>query len=254
MKTKNDLCISEVVVTLFIFIILVNAFFLVVLIILNTLFLIGVVVIWLQSAHSLMLSRLPLLLAKAILCLPHPIVVGEHGILLISLVVEDFLLFSLDLLGLELVNNLLLLEPSLGVLEVVHIQLVLQIVDIGELLDVHRVEPLELGLQALVLLLVLGLHVLNTFKSLLSSFKLLLSPGKFVQKFTLVQLELFDSIFHLRHLLSLIVNNVANALFDVYLLGVGIQVPRDGVQELQSLISRLLQVPLLAKEVVELRT
>ena len=100
--------------------------------------------------------------------------------------------------------------------------------------------------------MVLWLDVLDTLESLLSPLKLLLSPGEFVQELTLVKLKLLHSIFHLGHFLGLIIYDVANALLDVDLLSVGVQVTRDGIEELQSLVSRFLQFSLLTKEIVEL--
>ena len=52
----------------------------------------------------------------------------------------------------------------------------------------------------------------------------------------------------------MILDDVTDALFDVLLLSVGIEVPRDRVQELNCLISRLLQLSFLAEQIVELGT
>jgi hypothetical protein len=87
----------------------------------------------------------------------------KHALFFFPLIVEDFLLLCLDLLRLELINDLLLLLATLSVLQVVHVELMLQIVDVCELLHVDAVEPFELSLQALVFLLVLWLYVLDTF-------------------------------------------------------------------------------------------
>ena len=94
-----------------------------------------------------MLSRLPLLLSEPILSLPHSIViVAEHAVFIFSLVIEDFFLLSLYLLRLEFVDHFLLLLSPLGIFKIIHIELVLEIVDVGEFLDVDRVESLKLSL------------------------------------------------------------------------------------------------------------
>ena len=94
-----------------------------------------------------MLSRLPLLLAEPILSLPHSIViVTEHAVFIFSLVIEDFFLLRLYLLRLEFVDHFLLLLSPLGIFKIIHIELVFEIVDVGEFLDVDRVESLELSL------------------------------------------------------------------------------------------------------------
>lgn len=72
--------------------------------------------------------------------------------------------------------------------------------------------------------MVLGLDVLDTLKALLSSLKLLLSTTELVEKLTFVELELLHCIFHLSHFLGLIIYDVSNTLFNIYLLSVGIQV------------------------------
>ena len=52
------------------------------------------------------------------------------------------------------------------------------------------------------------------------------------QELALVQLQLFHSVLHFSHFFSLIINDVANALLDVLLLGIGVQVSGDRIQEL----------------------
>ena len=136
-------------VTLLILIILINALFflLIVIFVINSFLFIGVIIIWLQSSHGLMFSWLPLLLSKAILGLPHSVMIGpEHAVLIFPLVIEDLLLLCLYLLRLELVNHFLLLLSPLRILQVIHVQLVFQVINVGEFLDVDGVESLELSL------------------------------------------------------------------------------------------------------------
>jgi len=100
--------------------------------------------------------------------------------------------------------------------------------------------------------LVLRFNVLDTLEPLLSALKLLLPSLDFTVKFSLVQAELLHSVIHLSHFPGLIVNDVANGFFDIGLLGVGIQVAADRVQEFEGLVTGLSKVPLLAKEVKKL--
>ena len=221
--------VSEIVVAALVLVILVNVLVIVLFLVFNALFLVGIV-LRLKTANSFVLTRLPLaILCKSVLSLPHLVVAGapEHSLVLFALVVEDLFLLGLLLPVFELVNDLLLLLPALRILQVIHIQLVLQIVNVCELLDVDRVEPFELGFQTLILLLVLGLNVLDSLEPLLRPLQLLLSPSGLVSELTLVQLQLFDGVLHLSLLLRLVLNDILNALLNVNLLSVGVQVARD---------------------------
>lgn len=132
---------SEVVVTFLIVIILVYVLVIVVFVLVNSFLLVRVVVVA-ESAH-LVISRLPLL-AETILCLPHLVMLGatEHCIFVFAIVVEYLLLLSLLLVFLESLNDLILLLPSLLVLQVVHVQFVLEVINVGVLFDVHMIVPL----------------------------------------------------------------------------------------------------------------
>ena len=64
---------------------------------------------------------------------------------LISVIIEDVFFLGFLLLVLELVDDLLLLLASLGVLQVVHVKLVLKVVNVGEFFDISRVIAFKLG-------------------------------------------------------------------------------------------------------------
>ena len=128
-------------VALFVFIILVYSLIVIVFILVDTLVIVRVVVV--AQSNPLVISWLPLL-AEPVLRLPHLIMFlsAKHGIFFLAIVIEYLFLFCLLLLLLEGLNDLCLLLPSLLVLQVVHIKLMLQIVDIGELFDVNVVVSL----------------------------------------------------------------------------------------------------------------
>jgi len=67
---------------------------------------------------------------------------SEHGIFVFAIVVEYLLLLSLLLIFLESLNDLILLLPSLLVFQVVHVQFVLEVINVGVLFDVHMIVPL----------------------------------------------------------------------------------------------------------------
>jgi len=96
-------------------------------------------------------------------------------------VFEDFILQRLIVVLLKAVDHGLLLPPSLHVLEVVHVELVLKIVNVGVLLDVDGIEAFKFGLEALVLLLVLGLDILDTLETLVHPLELLPTALNLVQ-------------------------------------------------------------------------
>ena len=67
----------------------------------------------------------------------------EFGIvLLVNVVLEDLILLVLGMLILQPFNYLLLLGTALTILQVIHIKLVLEIVDIGVLLHICAIETL----------------------------------------------------------------------------------------------------------------
>lgn len=187
---------------------------------------IRLLIIRLQTTLSLVLS----LGAEASLSLAHLIELGV--VLIISVILEDLILLVLEVLVLQLLDDLLLLGAALAILEVVHIQLVLQVVNVSVLLHIRAIESLKFSLEALVLLLELRLDVLYSLEALVSALKLNTTPLDGVLEDSLVTSERLDSLLHLLHLAGLRVDNVANALLDVLLLRVLVQVATDGVQEL----------------------
>ena len=110
-----------------------------------------------------MFSWLPLF-AKSILSLAHLVVLStaEHGIIIITLIIENFFLLRLLLLSLECFYYFCLLLPTLLILQIVHIKLVLQIINVGILFDVYLVVALQLSFQTLILLLIFWLHILQS--------------------------------------------------------------------------------------------
>ena len=120
-----------------------------------------------------MVSWLPLL-AESILRLAHLIVLRatKHSIVVFAIVIEYLLLLSFLLVLLEGFDDLILLLASLLVFQVIHIELVLQIVNIGVLLNINVVISLQLSLKPLVLLLILRFHILQTLQPLLDSLQL----------------------------------------------------------------------------------
>jgi len=73
------------------------------------------------------------------------------------------------MLVLKLLNHSLGFLLPLGVFQVVHVQLVFEIVDVCVFFDVDPVETLKLRLKTFVLLLVLGLDILDTLKAFISA-------------------------------------------------------------------------------------
>ena len=128
-------------VTLFVFIILVYSLIVIVFILIDALVIVRVVVV--AQPDPLVISWLPLL-AEPVLRLPHLIMFlsAKHRVFFLAIIIEYLFLFCLLLLLLEGLNDLGLLLPSLLVLQVVHIELMLQVVDIGELLNVNMVVSL----------------------------------------------------------------------------------------------------------------
>lgn len=63
-------------------------------------------------------------------------------ILVVRVVLKDLILLVFQVLVLQFLDDLLLLSAALAVLEVVHVQLILKVVDVRVLLNVRSVEPL----------------------------------------------------------------------------------------------------------------
>ena len=112
-----------------------------------------------------------------------------------------------------------------------------KIVNVREFFNINRVISLKFLLKSLILLLILRLHILDSLQSFFGSFDFLLSSLQLVEQLSLVQSELFHRFFHLGHLFGLVSNDVADAFFDVDLLGVSVKVSRNRVQELKSLVT-----------------
>jgi len=125
--------------------------------------LIRLFIIGFESSLSLVLT----LRSEASLCLTHLV---EFCILVFTIILKDLILLLLHVLILQLFDDLFLLGPALTILQVVHVQLVLQVVNIGVLLNIGAVETLQLRLKPLVLFLELWLDIFNALQSLISAF------------------------------------------------------------------------------------
>ena len=128
-----------------------------------------VIICLIQSAFLSVVSSAHLR-AKACLRLTHLIELGVSIIL--AIILKYLILLILKVLHLQSFNDLLLVLSPLHVLHVVHVKLILQVVNIGVLLHIGGIETLQLSLKALILLLELWLHILNTLQSLVSSLQL----------------------------------------------------------------------------------
>lgn len=184
-------------------------------------FVVGLFIIRLKSPLCLVLTLGP----EASLSLAHLVELGV--VLVIDIVLKDFVLLVLKVLILELLNDLLLLGPTLTVLEVVHIKLVFKVVDVGVLLDVGSVESFQLSFETLVLFLELRLYVLDSLQTLVGTLELNTTALDSVLQHRLIATEGLNSLLHLFHLACLRVDNVANALLDILLLRVLVQVATD---------------------------
>lgn len=125
---------SEVVITLVIFVVIrviANVPVLVTILIIVRLFVIG-----LEASLDLVLTLGP----EAGLGFAHFVELGVLDI--IPFILEDLVLLILQVLVLQLLDHLLLLSAALAILQVVHVKLVFQIVNVGVLLDVCAVETL----------------------------------------------------------------------------------------------------------------
>ena len=168
------------------------------------------------------------------LCFAHLV---KLSIVVLSIVLEYLILLILQMLVLELLDHLLLLGSPLAVLQVVHVQFVLQVVYVRVLLNISAIETLQFGLKAFILFLELRLDILDSLKAFICAFQLDSSPLNGVLEDGLVAPERLDRLLHLLHLARLRINNVPNALFDVLLLRVLVQVATDRVQELEGLVA-----------------
>ena len=131
------------------------------------------------------------------------------------------------MLILQLLDHLLLLCSSLTVLQVVHIQLVLQVVNVRVLLNISAIETLQLRFKSLILFLEFWFDVLNSFKALICAFQFHPSSLDRVLQDCLITSERLYRLLHLLHFARLSIDNISNALFNVLLLGVLVQVATD---------------------------
>ena len=217
-------------------------------VLISILLVIRLLIIWLETTLSLVLS----LGAEACLSLAHLIELGI--VLVVSIILEDLILLVLEVLVLQLLDDLLLLGAALAILQVVHVQLVLQVVNVSVLLHIRAIESFKLSLEALVLLLELRLDVFYSLETLVSALKLNTTPLDGVLQNSLVTSERLDCLLHLLHLAGLRVDDIANALFNVLLLRVLVQVATDGVQELEGLVTGGAHLSFSAKHIVQFGT
>ena len=124
-------------------------------IIVTILIIVRLFVIWLKTSLISVLT----LGTEASLGFAHLVKLGVVAV--IRIVFENLVLLVLKVLVFQLLDDLLLLLAPLVVLQIVHVELILQVVDVGVLLDVGAVEAFELGLESLVLLLEFGLDVFD---------------------------------------------------------------------------------------------
>ena len=120
-------------------------------------------IVWLQTS----LTRVLALRAETSLGLAHLIKFGIIAI--VHIILKDLILLVLQVLVLQFLDDLLLLCAPLVVLQIVHVQLILQVVNVSVLFNVSSIEAFQLGLKPLVLLLELGLDVLNALEPLVGT-------------------------------------------------------------------------------------
>ena len=159
------------------------------------------------------------------------------GVVIFSIILEYLILLILEMLVLELLDNLLLLGSPLAVLQVVHVQFVLQVVNVRVLLNISAIETLQFGLKAFIFFLELRLDVLNSFEAFICAFQFNSSPLNSILEDGLVTSERLDRLLHLLHFARLRINNVPYALFDVLLLCILVQITADRVEELKSFVA-----------------
>lgn len=163
------------VALLVLLIVLVNAFTLFVFVVFS---LVGLI-FRLQAALLLVLG----LRAKASLCLAHLVEFLASNVVV---VLENFVLLVSSVLVFEFLDDSIGLLLTLRIFEVVHVELIFEVVDVGVFLHVDLVETFKFLLEAFVFFLVLGFYVLNTLKAFLGTLKLLLSALDFVLKLSFV--------------------------------------------------------------------
>ena len=178
-------------------------------------------IVWLQTP----LTRVLALRAETSLGLAHLIKFGIIAI--VHIILKDLILLVLQVLVLQFLDDLLLLCAPLVVLQIVHVQLILQVVNVSVLFNVSSIEAFQLGLKSLVLFLELGLDVLNALEPLVGTLQLNSAPLDSVLEDGFVASQRLDRLLHLLHFASLSVDDVADALFDVLLLRVLVQVATD---------------------------
>ena len=171
-----------------------------------------------------------------------------------SIVLKDLILLILEVLILQLLDDLLLFGTPLAILQVVHVQLIFQVVNVGVLLDIGAIESLQLCLKSLVFLLELRLHIFDTLQAFIGAFKFNTSSLDGVLEDGLVATQRLNGLLHLLHLASLRVNDVSNAFFNVLLLRVLVQIATDRVQKLQRFVAHSSHLSLSAKHIVQLST
>jgi len=110
-----------------------------------------------------------LLSSEASLGFTHLVEAVSIVVIFIVMVFKDLFFLCTEVLVLELGDDFLLFLATLGVLEVIHVQLILQVVNVGILLNVDGVEAFELSLQPFILLLVLRLDILYSSQTLVST-------------------------------------------------------------------------------------
>lgn len=163
------------VALLVLLIVLVNAFTFFVFIVFS---LIGLV-FRLQTALLLVLG----FRAEASLCLTHLVEFLASNVVIVF---ENFVLLVPCMLVFELFDDSIGLLLTLRIFEVVHVELIFEVINVSVLLDVDLIETFKFLLEAFVFFLVFGFHVFDTLKTFFSTLKFLLSTLDFVLKLSFV--------------------------------------------------------------------
>ena len=153
--------INSVFITFFLFISLVTLIF------------------WLESTFSLELS----FCTKSCFCFTHLIKLLVSNMIFVF---KYFILLIFRMLILKFFNHSVSFLLALWILQVIQIKFIFKIVYVCVFFNIYSIEPLELLLKSFILFQVFGLNIFNTFKTFLSSFKLLSPPLNFVLKFCLI--------------------------------------------------------------------
>ena len=82
---------------------------------------------------------------------------------LVIFILKYLILLVSGMLVLKLLDHSISLLLTIGVFEVIHVQFILKVVDVGVLLNVDGVESLQFDFKALIFLLVLGFDILDAF-------------------------------------------------------------------------------------------